>query len=104
MGIVDFLHNQTITSISTADINGYGDAVLTTKYSNVKCRFQKKTGMITNKTGQEQQYKVSVYISPSYSVVEGDYIVFSGETYVVVGIESRIDFGGSADHNQLYLA
>lgn len=103
MGIVDFLYNQKIT-ISSSDINGYGDAVLTTKYSNIKCRFQKKTGMITNKNGQEMQYKGSIYLSPDYSVVEGDYINYSGEQYVVIGIESRIDFGGSSDHTQVYIA
>jgi len=103
-GIVSFLYNQTLTSINTATPDLEGDRTLTAKYEDVKCRFQLKTGSITHKSGKELQYRGVIFLAPSYSVVEGDRIIYSGETYVVVGIETRYNFQGVADHTQLYVA
>ena len=103
MSIVDFLFNQTLTTISSSVPNGYGDRTLTTKYSNVPCRFQLKTGKLITRKQEEKQYKAEVYLSPDYSISEEDRIVYGSETYVVVGVENRTNFEGEVDHIQLYL-
>ncbi len=103
MSITTGLLNQTITTIySTAD-DGYGDATLTSVYSNVPCRWQERTGLIIDKNGQEKQFTVEAWIGPDYTILVDYEILFGSETYVVIGREKHIGLGGEWDHTKLLL-
>jgi hypothetical protein len=104
MSITDGLMNQTIDAISSVTINQYNDKTLSTKYEDVKCRWQETIGRTVNKDGEEVSYTVTAWIPAKYDDIDYDWrIERDYEIYTVVGITKHISLQGEIDHIRLFL-
>ena len=103
MGITDGLYTQTIDTVASVTHDGYGDETSTTIYSDVPCRWVEEITQIVTGIRETKESKVSVWLSPNYTILYDYQIIKDGETYNVVSAEKKRSFDGNIDHVRLYL-
>jgi len=105
MSIVSGLLNQTIDSISSFTLDGYGDKSFKEIYTFVNCRWQERLQIIISDKGEEITSKVEVWMLSKYSDIKyGWKIVKDDETYMVVGKAIAYNLSGQPEYLKLYLA
>ena len=100
--ITGLLHN--IIDIYSISTNSYSDVTRTKKYTDVKCRFEKKINKVLSATGEEIISSVQLWILPEYIVSESDEIEKDGKYYKILTIDEQSDLSGNIDHKKIYLA
>lgn len=103
MSIIDSLMNQTIDIIYSTTKDGWGIVTQTTVYSSVPCRWNEQIGKVVGPDQEEKTYRVSVWLTPDYTISYGYEFSKDSETYKVVGIEKKYDVVGTWDHTKVFL-
>jgi len=104
MGLADGLFNQTVTSISSITRNTYGDPAASLLYSNTKCRWQGKIGVVFSKTTEERSYQVEMWVASSCQIDVDYQVEKDSEKYIVVGVLPAVSLEGTLDHKKVFLA
>lgn len=100
-GLLNHKYRLKIYSVSR---DRHSTITRTLVYSNVRCRWEEKTTIITTKDGQEKTATINAWISPEYTVEEDYEIVQNNKTYKIVSVNPRYDLTGKKDHIRLFLA
>ena len=103
MSLISGLLNQTIDTVYSITLDGYGDSTRTIVYRDVPCRWIETIKVIADKEARLRQARVEVWILPDYDIKSTYEIVKDSETYKIVGIEKRYTLSGVHDHTKLYL-
>ena len=104
MSLIDGLINQNIDSISSTVVDGYGDEVQTTVYTNIPCRWQDTTERITNNNNEEVTITAKIWLLPEYTDISyNNKIVRNSITYNIQLIKNVIDLDGYLDHIVVYV-
>jgi len=103
MSLVAGLVNQTVDSISSTTENGYGDLSETTVYTSVPCRWWESAGRVYDETMNLRDYKIEMWLLPSYPIYYNYIVTKDSESYKIVKIENRVDLAGQLDHIKVYL-
>ena len=103
MGLIDGLYNQVIDTVASVTHDGYGDETSTTIYSSVPCRWVEQNTQLVTGIRETKESKVSVWLSPNYTILYDYKIIKDGEPYEIVSVEKKRSFDGTIDHVRLYL-
>jgi len=104
MSLVEGLTNQNIDSIVSTTVDGYGDTVQTSVYTNVPCRWQTTIERITNNNHEEITTVAKIWLLPEYIDIAYNYqIVRNSITYNIQLIKHVIDLDGNLDHIVVYV-
>lgn len=103
MSLIAGLCNQTITSVSSASVDGYGDETFTVLYNDVPCRWQETVEQVVSDNGELRTYGVIAYILPGYSLDYNYEILKDSIKYRIVQFENKYGLDGRVDHIKVYL-
>ena len=108
MSIVTGLLNQTITTVSSIVIDGYGAKTKTTAYSNVPCRWQEKFQTILDNKGQEVLARIEVWLPNTFNnstiSIDIDYIfLYNSIEYDVIAYVNHINMSGEREYIKVFL-
>ena len=101
--ISNVLHNS-IDTIQLVTLDAYNTRNNTVVYSDVPCRWEKKTNIITNRDAIPQISTVEVWMLPDYDITYNHEFIVDDEVYKIVGIDTRRDLNGQIDHLKVFLA
>jgi len=105
MSLISNVLHHTIDSITSVSIDVFNTRTTTTVYTDVPCRWEKKTNVLTNRDAVMQIATVEVWLLPEYSDIGYDHeFVKDDEVYKVVGLDERYNLSGVLDHIKVYLA
>jgi len=108
MNIVAGLLNQTITTISSTTIDGYGAKTLTSVYSDINCRWQEKFQSVLDNKGQEVLAKIEVWLPNMFNnsvvSIDIDYIfLYNSITYEVIAFTNHVNMLGEREYIKVFL-
>jgi hypothetical protein len=94
------IHEITVYSTSR---DAHNTTTETEVYSNLKCRFVKKTSKIVTAEAEVKEYRAECWIESGVTI-QMDYIVdYDGEKYRIVAIDPGISLFGEEDHIKILL-
>ena len=103
MSIVAGLLNQTIDSIKSVTIDGYGDTTAVTLYTYQPCRWQESVKQTTDSTNEEVTSTVEMWLFPDITIKENYQVVKDGVTYKVINVSKKYDIDGVHDFTKVLL-
>ena len=103
MSLIAGLCNQTITSISSATVDGYGDETFTVKYNDVPCRWEEAIEQVVTAVGEVRTYIIVAYLLPGYSLEYNYEVLKDSEKYRILAFENKRGIDGKVDHIKVYL-
>lgn len=107
MSLVHGMLNQTVASICSVTIDGYGDATKSVVHTSVPCRWQEKRDQITTSEGEVVMYRTEMWVDDEITIEEDFRITkdtADSDIYIVVGYEKRYGLDGKHDHTKVFLA
>jgi hypothetical protein len=108
MSIVAGLLNQTITTMSSTTVDGYGALTKTTVYSGVKCRWQEKFQSVLDSQGQEVLSRIQVWLPDTHSnstvSIDINYIfLYNSVEYTVIAYSDHFNTLGEREYIKVFL-
>lgn len=108
MSIVTGLLNQTITTIYSTTIDGYGAVTKTTVYSNISCRWQEKHQVVLDSKGQEVIARIQVWLPDTHNnstiTIDNDYVfLYNGIEYTVIAYSPHYNILGEREYIKVFL-
>lgn len=104
MSLVAGLLNQTLDTIYETTTNAYNDKTLTSKYTDVACRFQKTKRRMTDNSGENVTVLGEIWLEADYSDIDYNWVVEKdSKKYYIADIEFNYDLSGNLDHIVLYV-
>ena len=108
MSIVSGLLNQTITTISSTSMDGYGALTSTTVYSGVKCRWQEKFQSVLDSKGEEVLARIQVWLPDTHNnstiSIDINYIfVYNSTEYKVIAYNNHFNTLGEREYIKVFL-
>lgn len=105
MGLIDLAMTQNIDVVYSTTINQYGDEERTSKYKNVKCRWEEtiRRSIINNK-GEVVEYRAIAWIPAEYDDIDYDWqIEKDNKIYTIIDIRKAVSISGDIEFIRLVL-
>lgn len=99
---IDLYLNQEATLKTTTARDVYGKQTLTAG-TPIKCRLQGSHKRLTNDSGEEFTADAEMWVKGSQAISNGNIIVWEGEQFRVVKIETKRTLTGSPNHKKILL-
>jgi len=102
------LLNQTVDSISSISVDGYGAKTATVLHEEVKCRWQEKFQLVLNSQGAEVTSKVQCWILPTHDgsdvTIDTDYIfIYDSVSHIVIAYVYQYGLSGVHEYTKVFL-
>jgi hypothetical protein len=108
MSVVTGLLNQTITTISSVVLDGYGAQTKTSVYTNMICRWEENFQTVLDKEGQEVIAKIEAWLPNTFNndvvSIDINYIfLYNSIEYKVIAHNNHFNLLGEREYIKVFL-